>query len=137
MIGGICKICPKPEKEVKVNRIRLMSKKKQAANKKKLATYAEIEEKGRGAFCESCGTTSKPLSRSHILPVGQYPQFEAVEENIVIDCYGDSESCHEIWAGGTWKEKVKKLENLDHRIEVILKLAPSFLEQITPIKYTI
>lgn len=132
-----CKICEvKPEKENKVYQLRPMSSKKQKANKKKLATYGKIEQKGRGAFCESCGTTSKPLSRSHILPVGMYPLFEAVEENIVIDCYGDSESCHWLWEHGTWEQK-KKLNNFDHRVEVILKLAPSFLEQITPIKQTV
>lgn len=132
-----CKICEvKPEKEKKVYQLRPMSSKKQKANKKKLATYGKIEQKGRGAFCESCGTTSKPLSRSHILPVGMYPLFEAVEENIVIDCYGDSESCHYRWENSPIADKMK-LGNFEHRVQVILKLAPAYLNLIMNDKQTV
>lgn len=136
-----CLLCPKPEKEVKVYTFKKskpipVSDKMKVRQKAKKKVYEQIEEKGRGTFCESCKRTDRLLSRSHILSVKQYPQYEALEENIVIDCYGSSDCCHEIYESRDY-EKMIKLENWQHRVEVILKLAPSFLEQITPIKQTI
>jgi hypothetical protein len=140
--GDVCGTCLerlRPEK-VKVSTLKrtplkksnkpipVMSEKYKKRNKAKMQTYNEIAEK-EITWCESCGTTSKPLSRSHILPVGQYRQFEAVEENIIIECYGDSLSCHYKWENGTLDQKMK-METWERKVGVILRLAPSYLNLI-------
>lgn len=102
-----------------------MSTKYQKRNKLKMEAYAEIEKK-EIRWCESCGCTNRPLSRSHTLPVGQYPQFESLPENIVIECFGSSDSCHNIWENGTLAQKMK-LETWEEKVKVILKYAPSYL----------
>lgn len=124
-----CTLCDHIYKEeVKKPRYSIpkMSAKYKKRNKLKMEAYAEIEKKGI-RFCESCGSSDRPLSRSHILPVGKYPQFEALEENIVIECFGDSSSCHNQYENAPIEQKMKSLV-WDRKVDVILKYAPSYLD---------
>jgi uncharacterized protein (DUF3084 family) len=113
-----CKNCEdKPEKEVKVYNIRVMSTKKQAANKKKMATYAEIGET-REQFCVSCGTTKGRIDRSHTISVNHRKDLEAVAENIQYRCrkchtIHDSGDINKMMQLGDWNESLEYIRKTD------------------------
>ena len=128
--NGNCSSCNraarKKPKEKKVYALRQYSKKKEKANRKKLKTYKEL---GETRVCETCGRNDLPISRSHLIPVSQRPKLEAVAENIVLECYGQSDSCHYIWENGQWEDKAM-LNNFDERMIRIKELDESYFNQI-------
>jgi hypothetical protein len=124
----------KAEKEAakpkKFHEIRKVSEKKAKALREKHKAYSKMDLV-TPPFCSGCGRSGVPLSHSHIIPVGQYPQFEAVVENLVYDCIAPNpemnggHSCHDIWEHGDW-QAVKQLSNLQERLNVIIKLCPAY-----------
>lgn len=95
----------------------------------KLAKTKVLKREEGTRHCEGCGCTDKPLSHSHILSVGQFPQYESDPANITYECYGYSGSCHEITETGTI-EIQEKLANWPKKLRYILKHAPEQLEKI-------
>lgn len=82
-------------------------------------------------ICSGCGSGSYPLSHSHIIPVGQFPEFEAELTNIVYDCLtiGEHLGCHDKWEHGTTEEK-QELLNYTERMQVIKTLSIPYLKRI-------
>jgi hypothetical protein len=132
---GLCASCnrlrrkalssPSVKKPTKINPV---SKKKAEALSKKHATQKQMREQGI-RWCETCGRSDVLLSHSHIIPVGQYREFEDVAENIIYECWGDSDSCHYIWEHGTLEQRQAQ-STWARKIEVIKKLCPKYLELI-------
>lgn len=129
-----CASCNRKARKVlkpkKTHQIKPISAKKAKAKAAKIKTY-QVMDDNTAQFCAGCGSANYPLSHSHIIPVGQYPEFEATPENIVYDCLtiGDHKGCHDIWEHGTWKEK-HQLLNYHARIEVIKKLCLPYLKRL-------
>jgi hypothetical protein len=110
-------------KEKKIYTIPKVSEKKKIANAAKASAYKKMDA-SHARHCTGCGSPDM-LTHSHIIPVGQYPEFEAVEENIVFDCI----ACHDIWEHGTF-EQCQQLANYEHRIKIIKKLKPEYLQRM-------
>jgi 5-methylcytosine-specific restriction endonuclease McrA len=110
----------KPKKNYTIPKI---SEKKKKALSAKNATYKAMDAT-TPQHCSGCGSPHM-LTHSHIIPVGQYPEFEAVLENIVYDCV----RCHDIWEHGTF-EQCQQLANYHERIRIIKKLKPDYLHRM-------
>lgn len=121
-------------KPKKLYSIKPVSKKKSKALTAKKKAYQAMDDKSL-KYCSGCGRSDRTLSHSHLIPVGQYPQFEAVEENIVYDCMSDmnGKGCHDIWEHGSAKEK-EKLLNYQHRIKVVISLCPEYFHRMFTLK---
>lgn len=126
----------KPPKEKKVYTlkrntapIRPVSDKKAIALREKAKAYKVVDK--RGAFCETCGkpSTVVALSHSHILPVGQFPQFEALPENILLQCYGSSDSCHDVFENDKYTAS-KTQRTWPYCVSIMRKLAPQHCEMV-------
>jgi len=98
-----------------------LSEKGKERLKEKQKAYRSMEAKGRYEYCGGCGTSSM-LTHSHLLPVSQYAELEAVEENIVCDCV----TCHNIWEHGNW-EAIHKLKDIEFRLQRCDELNPLYL----------
>lgn len=114
---------PKPRTPIKP-----ISTKKATALAKLNKTKVKKREEGI-FYCEGCGSSSLPLSHSHILSVGMFPELEADPNNIVYECYGYKGSCHEITETGSL-ELQETLSNWPKKLKYILKHAPEQLEKI-------
>ena len=143
---GLCATCNKARRKAESDAlkpkkafkpIKPISDKKKIAQAAKIATYKQMDET-TPHYCSGCGRGGIPLSHSHIIPVGQYPEFEATLENLVYDCLMPNEnrpeagfkSCHDIWEHGTWDE-AKLLNNFQERLNIVLKLCPVYFNKIT------
>ena len=131
--NGICATCNKvnrergkPSKPKKVYALRHFSKKKEKANREKLKAYRKL---GETNVCQTCGRSDLPISRSHLIPVGQYPQFEANTKNILLECYGQSDACHDVWEHGSWLQK-QQLKNFKQRMETVKQLCPEYYNRL-------
>jgi len=121
---------PKPKKvyTLKQTPIKQVSTKKAAAIRIKEKAQKEMRKQNI-RYCETCGDPGhRPLSHSHILPVGQFPQFEATIENQLYECYGDSDSCHNIYEVGDFLQ-VYAQSTFSRKVKVMHKLAPEYLRQ--------
>jgi hypothetical protein len=67
-----------------------ISSKKAVALRAKAKAYAVVDTGPR--VCVSCGCTEQ-LTHSHVLTVGQFPEYEATPENILLEC----QPCHMVW----------------------------------------
>lgn len=105
-------------KEKKAYRIPKQSAKQKKREAEKREAY---RSKGEVKYCESCGSTEYPLSASHTIPVSQRPDLEKDPENIIFECYGGSDRCHDIWEHGTLKQR-KKLLTFQRKINYIVKV---------------
>lgn len=103
-----------------------ISKKQRAALNEKSKAYEEVSKRASGDFCETCGQTGVRLSRSHALSVGNFKLHESNPDNIVIECYGSSFSCHDLWEHR--KKAYRKLypEAFQRKMEVIQRLEPEY-----------
>lgn len=93
------------KKEKNKYQIKKVSKKQSKINQSKHKNFQAVKKR----YCESCGCTNKPLSNSHIIPVSQSKDLEGDPENMITECMGDSESCHDIWEHGTPEQKMNLL----------------------------
>lgn len=137
---SLCSVCnrerrkaeapQKPQKvyELKRTEIKAVSTKKAAALSRKHKTQQEMAKKDI-RWCETCGRADRPLSHSHVLSVGQYPQFEAVAENQIYECFGSRDSCHDVWENGTLEQKMEQ-STWQRKIDVIMKLQPKHFNKI-------
>lgn len=104
----------------KIN-MRPISKKQAAINRKLHKTYELMDENPK--VCSGCGRTDRPLSHSHIISrkrchsIGK-PHLIYDKNNLVFDCFGSSDSCHEIWEHKSVEEQ-KKLLNWEQRLAFI------------------
>lgn len=113
---------------LKRSKLKPQSAKGAAATAAKIKTQKAMREQGV-RWCETCGRTGIPLSHSHIIPVGQYKQFEDVAENQIYECFGSPGTCHEIWEHGTMEQRMAQA-TFDRKIKVIARLCPQYLEQL-------
>ena len=95
-------------------------------------TYVDIDNE-REPVCEGCGRGDKPLSHSHTISRNRCKQIGKSEliydkNNIEIECFGTSTSCHDIWEGAAMKYKMK-LDNFDKKM--------LFIEQHDTERFTI
>lgn len=137
----LCATCNKarikgeaPAKESKVysmkrTPINQVSTKKHAALKEKDATFKELAKR-EIKWCETCGSTNLPLSHSHTLSVGQFAQYEADPFNIVMECFGGTFCCHDLWEHN--KAAYQKLypKQFAQRIAYIRSVEPLEAERI-------
>lgn len=106
-----------------------------ASNKKKVRcgekkkTYKEIDE-SREHKCEGCGSWNRPLSHSHLVPVGYNNSLEASERNIRIHCisYDGIKGCHEKWEDGILSE-VEGMYDFEENMETIRQLDNNFFNR--------
>lgn len=118
-----CWKCYEEKKPAKVSKakpkqeIPKVSEKKKARERELAKVRAPKKKAVR--FCQSCDNPEGPLDYSHTLSVKQYPAYEAVEANAVIEC----RKCHVIWESGTLKEKMK-LKTWPQRLAFILANEP-------------
>lgn len=75
-------------------------------------------DKNKITYCESCGSTNYPLSRSHIISVSMRPDLASDPHNLVMECFGSKERCHDIWEHGTSTQR-KKLLTYERKIAYI------------------
>ena len=93
--------------------MRSVSKKQANINRELVKTYQKIDIE-REPICQGCGSGNKPLSHSHTISqkkckeLGK-PELISDENNIELECFGTSESCHEKWERAPVKEKSKML----------------------------
>lgn len=120
---GLCASCNakrrKPEPVQKIYQIPKQSEKK----KKRERELAKVRTPKKKAitYCQSCDDPEGPLDYSHTLPVGQFPQYEADEENAVVEC----RKCHMIWSNGNYEQKTKLL-SWPQKLRFILKHEPGY-----------
>lgn len=117
-----------PVKPKKRTPIRAVSAKKASALTKLAKTKVKMRE-SEIRYCTGCGCSDKPLSHSHTLPVGQYPDLESDLENLNYECYGYNGSCHEITETGDL-EMQESLSNWPKKLAYILRVKPEYLEKI-------
>ena len=101
-----------------------ISAKKQAVNRDLHKTYQLIDTT-REPVCEGCGRGDRPLSHSHIISVNRCNQLRKPElisdkNNIMLECFGSSDCCHDIWEKSSFEKKVQLL-NFDKKLEYIKK----------------
>lgn len=113
-----CQLKQFAPKVKKVYKIPSISSKERVRKKEKELAYKEKEDI---EYCESCGETKYPLSRSHTVSVAQRKDLENDPENIVIECFGGSERCHDIWEHGDLKQK-QKLETFNDKVQYMVKV---------------
>lgn len=99
-----------------------ISKKQSAINRKRDKAYSEIDHE-REPICAGCGKSGIPLSHSHIISQkrAKYlhkPELIYDKNNISLDCYTDSNSCHQRWESGKY-DKVEGLMNYGQRLEYL------------------
>lgn len=107
----------KPKEKKRYTIPRQSAKQRKVEEQKKLA----YEQKGQANYCESCGRTDHPLSPSHTISVVQRPDLANDPENVIFECFGGSERCHDIWEHGTLKQR-KKLLTFKKKIAYIVKV---------------
>lgn len=120
---------PKPVKiyTLKQTPIKQLSSKTSKRKAAMVATQKKMREKGI-RWCETCGCTDSPLSHSHTLPEGEFPELASEQDNMVYECYGHSASCHYIWENGSIEQKLE-LRTFKARIMYILNTRPGYLER--------
>jgi hypothetical protein len=114
----------KPTTAKKPKAVKRISEKHKATLASEQAFFKAMDSEGI-KWCESCGDSAKPLTRSHIIPKGMYPQFRLTRENLMYECY----ECHFTWEHGSITEK-QQLQSYEHKIEVIKKLCSEYLHKL-------
>ena len=82
-------------------------------------TYQQIDNE-REPVCEGCGRGDKPLSHSHTISRNRCKQIGKPEliydkNNIELECFGTSTSCHDVWDGAGIKDQMK-LNNFNKKM---------------------
>lgn len=128
---GRCKSCAQVDyaRKSAPNKI---TKSKSQSNQRLRSVYSKID-KVRGRRCESCGSTNKPLSHSHTISRGRCqrigkPHLIEDENNIVIECFGDSTCCHDIWEHGTLSQQ-RKLLTFESKVAYIKEHDPELYQR--------
>lgn len=101
-------------KEKKVYTIRPVSK-KEGVNQYELRKAYLEHDKMFEPVCTGCGSGSKPLSRSHIIPRSRRKDLEADVNNFSFHCFGDPRCCHEKWESGSFA-KMSSLDDFERRM---------------------
>lgn len=104
----------------------------QQINSQLKQTYKLIDSV-RPQMCESCGSTSRPLSHSHTISVGRCkrigkPELISDEGNIVLECFGASGYCHEIWEHGSLAQQ-KQLRTFEQKVAYIKEHDPELYQR--------
>ncbi len=85
-------------------------------------TYEQIDI-DRDPICTGCGSGSKPLSHSHTISrqrckqIGK-PELIHAPENIELECFGTSTSCHDVWEHEGITKRMQ-LNNFDSKMRYI------------------
>lgn len=98
------------------------SNKKKERDKEKVSVYKKIDST-RKPECEGCGCSSRPLSHSHLVPVGYDSSLEAEERNIRLHClsYDGDKGCHEKWEDGIQGE-IDQLFDFEENMQIVKTL---------------
>jgi hypothetical protein len=129
----LCHSCNKarrkePKKQKPRKKINQMSQK--TARRKREMQQAQKQMRDLNIrYCQSCGRTDRPISHSHIIPEGAYPQHSANPANMMYECYGDSDCCHDIWERGTIQQKMQ-MPTWREKINLISLLEPAYLSRL-------
>jgi uncharacterized Zn finger protein (UPF0148 family) len=133
--SGLCASCnrqarkaeskPKAQQPLKRTQLRQVSTKKKEALNEKHKTYDQLSTRGI-RWCETCGLSMVPLSHSHTLPVGAFPRYEAVASNIIMECYGGSDRCHDLWEHNKARYMVLYPAMFNKRLAYILEHEPGY-----------
>jgi len=125
---GVCSDCVWTKNhpgQIRTNFISPVSKKKSKELNLRNKTYEEID-KTREHVCSGCGSSTKPLSHSHLIPVSFDKRFESDPRNIKFHCMetpGD-EGCHRRWESHNLSKMMTLLdfeENMKYVQEVCFK----------------
>lgn len=110
--------------------INKVSKKQAEINKKKKATYKEMDSK-TPQICSGCGLPNKVLSHSHLIPQSRRKDLIDDPENIVYHCLqvGESLGCHDIWEHSK-RERVM-LKDYVKNMAYIKRVDPEYYELLT------
>lgn len=77
----------------------------QSTIERRLKETYNLMDNTREAVCESCGASQWPLSHSHIISRDRAKKIKKTEliwnaQNILIECYGGKNTCHELTEKG-------------------------------------
>jgi len=108
--------------------MKAISKKQSAINRELKKVYQDLENE-RGHYCTGCGSSTYPLSHSHLIPRSRRGDLITDKRNITYHCMdtADRVGCHTIWEG------VERYKLLDyHRnIEYVLEVDTEYYFLIT------
>jgi hypothetical protein len=124
-----CWQCYEENKPAKASRAKPKKELPKVSDKKKVResklSKVRQEKKKAVKYCETCGKTGITLTYSHILSVKQYPQYEAVKENALLECMG----CHYTYEHGSLKEKMKQ-STWERKLAFILANEPNHFNKM-------
>lgn len=115
-----------PLKRLKTN-IKQVSSKQSKINIQLCQVYQEITQE-RDEICQGCGK-KLPLSFSHTISRKKRPDLQTHKENIELECFGSSTSCHDIWEHLKYPQ-VLSLLNFERKLLYIQKADSDLYEQI-------
>lgn len=107
--------------------IKSVSSKQSKVNSELQNTYNEIKQT-REPICQGCGL-KKPLSFSHTISRKKRKDLQTDIDNIELECFGDSTSCHDIWEHLKVPE-VFNLLNFDRKMLYIKQKDPELYIRI-------
>lgn len=99
------------------------SSKKRVRDENKKSVYRKIDSE-REHRCEGCGSTTRPLSHSHLISVASGVRFEANIDNIRLHClsFDGVKGCHEKWEDSVLGE-IDKMLDFKENMEIVASLS--------------